>query len=232
MIENVKPKINYKVLKKTNNYLLLKIKNEINSSSGLSITIGNTLRRVLLNNTIGTAITSVSFNNPKSVMMYSESFKEDLIEIFANLKQLSLRSNKVEVTQAFLKVQGPAIVTSSDLILSKNITIVDPHQYLFTIVNDIYVDMEFEIEQGFGYKLYNENYEALSIKDNKFLIDANFNPIKKVNYKVILEDSELNPGTLVETLFLEIWTNGSLSPLRAFIEACKTTSLVFSSFLI
>src|SRR5690554_4043799 len=111
MIENVKAKINYKVLKKTNNYLLLKIKNEINSSSGLSITIGNTLRRVLLNNTIGTAITSVSFNNPKSVMMSSESFKEDLIEIFANLKQLSLRSNKVEVTQAFLKVQGPAIVT-------------------------------------------------------------------------------------------------------------------------
>lgn len=226
----IKPKINYKILNKTNNFALLKIKNETNSSSGLALTLSNTLRRVLLNNIAGTAITSITINNIKSTTMFSDNFKEDLLEIFSNVKELALRSTNLGCENAYLKIQGPAIVTAADIALPKNLIVVDPKQYLFTIVTDAEIDIEFGIEQGFGYKLYNENYEI--VRDNKYLIDANFTPIKKVNYKIILEDSELNPGTLVETIFLEIWTNGSISPLRAFLEACKTTSLLFSSFLI
>lgn len=226
----IKPKINYKILNKTNNFALLKIKNETNSSSGLALTLSNTLRRVLLNNIAGTAITSITINNLKSITMFSDNFKEDLLEIFSNVKELSLRSTNLGRENAYLKIQGPAIVTAADIALPKNLIVVDPKQYLFTIVTDVQIDIEFGVEQGFGYKLYNENYEI--VRDNKYLIDANFTPIKKVNYKIILEDSELNPGTLVETIFLEIWTNGSISPLRAFLEACKTTSLLFSSFLI
>lgn len=226
----IKPKINYKILNKTNNFALLKIKNETNSSSGLALTLSNTLRRVLLNNIAGTAITSITINNIKSTTMFSDNFKEDLLEIFSNVKELALRSTILGRENAYLKIQGPAIVTAADIALPKNLIVVDPKQYLFTIVTDAEIDIEFGIEQGFGYKLYNENYEI--VRDNKYLIDANFTPIKKVNYKIILEDSELNPGTLVETIFLEIWTNGSISPLRAFLEACKTTSLLFSSFLI
>lgn len=231
MKEIILPKINYKILNKTNNFILLKIKHEINNSSGLAITTGNTLRRIMLNNIMGTAVTSLLISSPVSTDLFSENFKEDLFEIFANIKELSLRSTKTNNSCAYLNIQGPAVVTASDLILPENITVTNPHHYLFTVVKDIQVNMEFQIEQGFGYKLYNENYEALCLKDNKFLIDANFAPVKKVNYKVVLEESDVKPGTLVETLFLEIWTNGSISPLRAFFEACKTISLLFSNFL-
>ncbi len=224
-------KINYKILNKTTNFTLLKIKYEMNNSSGLAITMGNTLRRIMLNNVMGTAVTSLTVNTPVSTALFSGNFKEDLFEIIANIKDLSLRSNKINNSIAYLNVQGPAVITASDLMLPEGLTVINPHHYLFTIMKDVSINLEFQIEQGFGYKLYNENFEALSIKDNKFLIDANFTPVKKVNYKVILEDSEVNPGTLVETLFLEIWTNGSISPLRAFFEACKTTSLIFSTFL-
>lgn len=231
MKENFLPKINYKILNKTNNFILLKIKHEMNNSSGLAITVGNALRRIMLNNIMGTAVTSLIISSPASTDLFSENFKEDLFEIFANIKELSLRSNKLKKSCAYLNIQGPAVVTASDLILPEHITVANPHHYLFTIVKDMQINMEFQLEQGFGYKLYNENYEALSLKDNKFLIDANFAPVKKVNYKVVLEESEVKPGTLVETLFLEIWTNGSISPLRAFFEACKTISLLFSTFL-
>lgn len=229
---NILSKINYKILNKTNNFILLKIKHEMNNSSGIAITIGNTIRRVLLNNIMGTAVTTLTIKDPVSTSLFTENFKEDLFEIFANVKELSLRSNKINKTTVCLNMQGPAVVTASDLIVPETLTVVNPHHYLFTIVKDISVNIEFQVEQGFGYKLYNENYETLELSNNKFLLDANFTPIKKVNYKVILEESDLDPKNLVETLFLEIWTNGSISPLRAFFEACKTTSLLFSSFLL
>src|SRR5690606_38120293 len=157
----IKPKINYKILNKTNNCASLKIKNETNSSSGLALTLSNTLRRVLLNNIAGTAITSITINNLKSITMFSDNFKEDLLEIFSNVKELSLRSTDLGRENAYLKIQGPAIVTAADIALPKNLIVVDPKQYLFTIVTDVQIDIEFGVEQGFGYKLYNENYEIV-----------------------------------------------------------------------
>src|SRR5690554_7047193 len=84
--------INYKILSNNENYACFKIKNEHNSFTGLSITLGNTFRRILLNNLVGSAITSLKINTPISDQNNVPGIKEDIFEISSNIKKLNIKS--------------------------------------------------------------------------------------------------------------------------------------------
>lgn len=221
----------YKILKTEGNYVLLKINNNYSALQGFSITIGNALRRVLLNNLMGAAVVSFTVERPKNDSTFIQSVKEDIFEIKNNIKKIVLRTSKIGLFNINLNIQGPALITAGDLMVPKSVFIVNPTQHLFTIVNDEIFNLSLKVEQGFGYKFYNENYNMRYDTNNVNTIDANFSPVIKVNYKVIMEESEIFPNKMIESLLLEIWTNGSITPIRAFMEANKILSSAFVSLI-
>lgn len=230
-IKNFNNNLTYKIIKKTENFICLKIKNNLSSLSGLSLTVGNTIRRILLNNILGTSITYFNIKQPKNYKFIIDGLKEDFFEFKSNFKKIILKSNKIAYSKAKLNIKGPAIVTASDINFNNNITLINPTQYLFTITSNITINIDFFIEQGFGYKFYNEKKNIILDNENLEFIDTNFSPVLKVNYKTTIENSTSEDFKLNEVLFLEIWTNGSITPLRSFLEACKIASTLFSSLL-
>jgi DNA-directed RNA polymerase subunit alpha len=211
---------------------------------GQGITLGNALRRTLLSDLSGFAITGLRINNLKHEFAIIEGLREDILEVLLNLKELVFKSSfffkEQEQTlklKGYLNVRGPLIITAGMFHLPKDsVKILNPNQYICTLIDDSELYMEIDIENGKGYRLIEQN-EKQSIED-KFLptkpstlmIDAIFMPIKKVNYKIkLIHDTE---GNIKESLYLEILTNGSITPKRSIQESLKILMNLFYPFLI
>lgn len=191
--------------------------------SGQGITLGNSLRRTLLADIEGTAIVSVRIAGVNHEFSTITGVREDVLEILLNLKEIVLKSNSKEPQIGRLRVQGPAVVTAGLLDLPPDIQVIDKRQYIATICNNTIFEIEFKIEQGYGYKLV-ENYK--NDKSLDFLqIDAVFMPVKKVNY--IVQEKRVNAQSVQEKLILDIWTNGSISPQQAIGEGAKVLTYLF-----
>ena len=210
---------------------------------GYGITLGNTLRRILLSNLSAFAITGLRINNLKHEFTFLEGVREDLLEIILNLKEIIFRSSyfsqkkNYKKFKGFLKTTGPCILTAGMFNLPKNLLkIINPHQYIGTLTTAEPFLLEIDIENGSGYTLgetkenfYNQ-HSLISKENTTIFLDTNFNPIKKVNYKIkLINDSQ---GILKETLFIEIMTNGSITPTRSLQESLKIIVTFFSSLLI
>ena len=197
----------------------------INSlKSGQGVTVGNQLRRILLNDLEGYAISGVRFEEMNSEFSTISGVQEDILEILLNLKGVVFKST-VKIPQfCRLKIQGPAIVTAGLIELPSNLEIINPNQYIFTISSSKLVELEFKIEQGRGYKLASQTF---SNENGTFLqLDSVFMPVQKVNYKIENIFKENNP--MEERIFLDIWTNGSISPKEALLAAAQFNIDLFS----
>nr|QES95285.1 RNA polymerase a-subunit [Nitzschia sp. (in: diatoms)] len=201
------------------------------TKSGQGITIGNALRRILLNDLGGLAISSVRISNVKHEFSVIPGVREDILNVLLNLKGIVFKNKKNLKTIQFgrLRKKGPCVVTASSFKLPMHIEIVNSKHYIMTISETNIVEIEIKIEYGTGYKLA---LETFSKDDNEFLqIDSIFMPIKKVNFKV--ENIYNNKFNIKERLFLEIWTNGSLTPNFALLLAAKTLiNLFFNIFIL
>lgn len=210
---------------------------------GYGITLGNTIRRILLSNLSAFAITGLRLNNLNHEFTSLEGVREDLLEIILNLKQIIFRSSyftqkkNYKKFKGFLKTTGPCIITAGMFNLPKNLLkIINPHQYICTLTTAKPLLLEIDIENGSGYtlsetkeKFYNQQ-NLISKDTTTIYLDTNFNPIKKVNYKIkLIHDTQ---GILKETLFIEIVTNGSVTPTRSLQESIKIILTFFSSLLI
>ena len=180
---------------------------------GQGITLGNSLRRVLLSDLTNYAITSFRLNNLNHEFSIIEGVREDILEIVLNLKEIIFKSNFSEnynpnnLLTGFLQVKGPIIVTAGLFNLPENILkIINPSQYICTILDDSEFYLEVDINRGKGYNLSNENRQVSnSLCSKTFPVDAIYMPIKKVNFKVkLIHDSY---GNIKESLNLEIITN-------------------------
>lgn len=190
---------------------------------GQGITIGNSLRRTLLADIKGTAIVDVRIAGVNHEFSTITGVREDVLEILLNLKEIVLKSQSHDNHIGRLRVQGPAIVTAGLIDLPPEVEVVDKRQYIATVCNNTIFEMEFRIEQGYGYKLI-DNYTKEKSLD--FLhIDAVFMPVKKVNYTI--QEKRINAKLTQEKLVLEIWTNGSLSPQQAISEGSKVLTYLF-----
>ena len=191
---------------------------------GQGITIGNQLRRVLLNDLGGVAISAVRIAGVSHEFSTIPGVREDILEILLNLKGIVLRS-KTETPQfGRLKIQGPAVVTADLIQLPSNVEIVNPTQYIMTISTSNILEIEFKFEYGTGYKLASQTF--LEENENYLQLDAIFMPVQKVDFKV--ENVYDNANTITERVFLDIWTNGSISPNDALISASQITIDLFT----
>jgi DNA-directed RNA polymerase subunit alpha len=194
-------------------------------SSGQGITIGNLLRRVLLGDLKGTAITGVRIAGVKDEFSLISGVREDILEILLNLKGIVLKSEIVSRQFGRLRVHGPAVITASSLELPPEIEIINPNHYIATISSSNIVEIEFKIESGTKYRLANELF---SDKFEDFIeTDAIFMPVQKVDFKV--ENVYDNSNIVKERLILDIWTNGSISPEQAIFSGSGLIINLFKS---
>jgi len=191
---------------------------------GQGITIGNALRRVLLSDLEGTAISSVRIAGVNHEFSTISGIREDVLEILLNLKEITFKSDTNDTLIGRLRVQGPAIVTAEDFDLPSEIVLVDPKQYIATICGNNVLEMEFRIEKGQGYRLVEKGIDETSVD---FLqVDSIFMPVKKVNY--FIEDVLYKQNLVQERLVIEVWTNGSITPKEAISQSSNILTELFS----
>lgn len=195
--------------------------------AGQGITIGNHLRRVLLGDLGGTAISAVRIVGIRHEFATIPGVREDILEILLNLKGIVIKSNTTDVKFGRLKVQGPLVVTADLISLPAGLEIVNLSHYIATISTSINLEIEFKIEYGTGYKLASQMFTD---EDKNFLqIDSIFMPVQKVNFKI--ENVYDNENSMTERLFIELWTNGSIKPIDALQNACQIIINLFTSLI-
>ena len=190
---------------------------------GQSTTVGNVLRRVLLSNLPGLAITGVRITGIDHEFSTIPNVKEDVVDILLNIKQIILKGTINEPTLVRLSTNNAGIITAGDLELPDNISLVDPRQYIASFAGNINLEMEFLIARG---KNYVPSGKLDSIIPVGFLaVDAVFMPVNKVNFFV--ETSKSNSASELESLILEIWTNGSIMPDEALTSSAEILENTF-----
>jgi len=197
-------------------------------SPGQGVTIGTLLRRVLLSNLGGTAITAVRIAGATHEFSTIDGIREDILEIILNLKGVVFKNENNEPKVGRLKIQGPGVITASAIKASPGLEIINPNHYIATISTDDTLEMEFQLEYGTGYRLVDQaSQETLS----DFLeVDAIFMPIQKVDFKienVYTNNRQINN----ENLILDIWTDGSITPQEAISESSKFIINIFQQLI-
>lgn len=183
---------------------------------GQSITLGNSLRRILLADLTGVAIVALRIAGINNEFSSIPGLLEDVLEIILNIKEIVLKGSIDQPILGRLKVDGPKIITAG-LIEISQVNIVNPNHYIATISDNSVLEMEFKIESGKNYRLTDSKNANDPID---FLqIDAIFMPVRKVNYTI--EQVDFYSNSYKEILILEIWTDGSISPSEALVSSGK-----------
>ncbi len=185
---------------------------------GQGTTVGNALRRVLLSNLEGAAVTAVRIAGVNHEFATIEGIREDVLEILLNMKEVVLKSYSPGPQIGRVMITGPATVRAAQFDLPSEVEVVDPGQYIATLADGARLEMEFRIEKGKGYRAVDRGRDDAASVD--FLqIDAVFMPVNKVNYSV--EDARIDGSLEKDRLLLDIWTNGSLTPQEALSQAAN-----------
>lgn len=195
---------------------------------GQSLTIGNALRRVLLSNLSGVAITGVRITGINHEFSTIPNVREDVIDILLNLKQIVLKGTINEPTLARLSVSKAGVITAQDIQLLGGLSFVDERQYVATLSAPGNLEMEFLIATGQNY-ITNNKIDPV-IPEGFLSVDSVFMPVTKVNFFV--ETSRTNASSELESLILEISTNGSLNPDTALTTAAEILERTFSQLKI
>ncbi len=183
---------------------------------GQGTTVGNALRRVLLSNLEGTAVTAVRIAGVSHEFATIPGVREDVLEILMRMKEVVLKSYSSQRQIGRLLATGPATVTAAHFDLPSEVEVIDPNQYVATLAEGAKLEMEFWIDRGKGYRTVERGRDEATALD--FLqIDAVFMPVLKVNYNV--EDARSDGSLPKDRLLLEVWTNGSLNPQEALSGA-------------
>ena len=200
----------------------------INSlQTGQGITIGNQLRRELLGDLGGIAISAVRIAGVTHEFSTIPGVREDILEILLNLKGIVLKSKTESPQFGRLKIQGPSVVTANLIQLPPGLEIVNPNHYIATISTSNILEIEFKFEYGTGYKLASQTF---SDEDENYLqLDTIFMPVQKVDFKI--ENIYDKANNISERLFIDIWTNGSILPNEAFESASQIIIDLFTSLI-
>nr|YP_010232891.1 RNA polymerase alpha subunit [Brachystegia eurycoma]QSX27934.1 RNA polymerase alpha subunit [Brachystegia eurycoma] len=191
---------------------------------GQADTIGIAMRRALLGEIEETCITRAKSDKIPHEYSTMVGIQESVHEILMNLKEIVLRSNLYGTRDASICVKGPGYVTAQDIILPPSVEVVDNTQHIASLTEPINLCIELQIERNRAYRIKTPNH----FQDGSYPIDAVFMPVRNANHSI---HSYLNGTEKQEILFLEIWTNGSLTPKEALYEASRNLIDFFIPFL-
>lgn len=218
------------------NIKCLEIDNETNYAKfvceplerGYGVTIGNSLRRILLSSLPGAAITSVKIEGVVHEFSTIPNVVEDVTEIIVNLKMVRLKLHENEEKTIRIDVKGEGEVTAGDIITDSSVEILNPDLHIATLSEGAHLQMEMTVERGRGYNSAEKNK-----KENQPLgvlpIDSIYTPVKKVNYAV--ENTRVGQNIDFDKLTIELWTDGSLAPYEALSLAAKVMTSHLELFI-
>jgi len=196
-------------------------------TQGYGQTLGNSLRRVLLTSLSGNAIKTVRIEGVKHQFATLAGLKEDVVELLLNVKKIRLKLEDAESATMTLVKHGPGVVTAGDIEVSAGVTIMNPEVILGTLADKKSVlDMQFTVQKGYGYMTADEQHND---EIGTIPLDALYSPIVRVNYKV--EATRVGRMTNLDKLVLEIWTDGTTSPLEALKNAASILVSYFSQIV-
>lgn len=185
---------------------------------GHGITLGNSLRRILLSSLPGAAVTSVKIDGVLHEFSTIPGVVEDTTDIILNLKELLLRIDCEEPATLRVDAKGEGEVKASDIDVPSNVEILNPDLHIATLADDGRLEMEIVVAPGRGYVPAERNkVEGAPI--GVIPVDSIFTPVRKVNYQV--EDTRVGQVTDYDRLILEVWTDGSIKPDEAISLAAK-----------
>jgi DNA-directed RNA polymerase subunit alpha len=185
---------------------------------GFGITVGNSLRRVLLASLQGAAITAVRINGALHEFTTIADVMEDVTDIVLNLKQVVLKVETPKTYSLRLDKEGPGPVTAGDIQLVDGVAILNPSHHVATLDKKGPLSMELTVSVGRGYVPAERN-KSPTMPIDTVPMDALFSPIRKVNYTV--QNARVGQVTDYDKLILEVWTNGSVKPADAVAFAAK-----------
>ncbi len=195
---------------------------------GFGITLGNSLRRVLLSSLQGAAITSVKIEGVEHEFMTMPEVAEDVTDIILNLKEVLLQIHTNEVKTIRIDAEGPKEIKAGDIIFDGQVEVLNPNHHVLTISEGGRVRMEMTARRGRGYVPAERNKIA-GAPIGVIPIDALFSPVRKVNYQVT--NARVGQVTDYDRLSLELWTDGSVAPVDAVAYAAKIIKEQLSIFI-
>jgi DNA-directed RNA polymerase subunit alpha len=195
---------------------------------GFGITIGNSLRRILLSSLQGAAIVSVKIDGVLHEFSTIPGVKEDVTEIILNLKEVRLKLHTEGPKTIRVKAEGLKVLKAGDIQTGDAVEILNPDHHIATLSRDAKLSMEMVVKVGRSYVSAEHNKEE-NQSIGTIPIDAIFSPIKKVNYTVT--NARVGQITDYDKLILEVWTDGSLSPEEAVAHSAKTLKNQLSIFV-
>ena len=181
---------------------------------GYGITLGNSLRRILLSSIEGSAVTSVKIEGAAHEFSTLPGVMESVAEIILNIKRLILRSHSKIPKPIYVKVNKKGEVRGSDIICDETVEVINPNLLIATLTQDVHFAMEMQVSRGRGYVPAETNK-----KDNTIVgaiaVDSIFSPIIKIKFNV--EETRVGQRTDYDRLVFEIWTSGAINPKEALL---------------
>jgi DNA-directed RNA polymerase subunit alpha len=192
--------------------------------NGYGITLGNSLRRVLISSLPGAAVTSIRVSGVHHEFSDIPNVREDMTALILNVKQLRLKLHQNESARMRVEIKGEGVVTAGDFEVPPHVEIMNPDLYFLTADSaDTELDIELVAQTGRGYSPAEERGK---LPIGEIPVDAIFSPIRKANY--VVERARIGQDTDYDRLRLEITTDGTISPHDALNEAAKVLVQHFS----
>ena len=186
---------------------------------GYGVTIGNSLRRVLLSSLDGAAVTSFKINNTQHEFDTIEGVKEDVVEIMLNLKGLRLKVFSENPVKLKLEVKGEKVVKARDIKKNSDVEIVNKDLIIATITDkSVNFSMEIMVEKGLGYEV-TEQKDNKNLEIDRITLDSSFSPVLNVGYKI--QNVRVGKMTNYEKLILNIITDGTINGEEAINKAAS-----------
>ena len=195
---------------------------------GYGISIGNSLRRILLSSIEGTAVTRIKINGALHEFSTIQGVYEDVTEIVMNIKELVLRSHFKSPKPMFLSVSKKGEVTAKDISTDETVEIINPDHHIATLTEDVKLEIEMTVERGRGYVSAEKNKSEDDVVGS-IAVDSLFSPVKRVNIEV--ENTRVGHITDYDKLIIEVFTNGSMEPKDTVLYASNILQRHLDVFL-
>ena len=196
---------------------------------GYGLTLGNSLRRILLSSLPGCAVVAAKINDVPHEFTTLEGVKEDVTEIILNIKGIIPKLYCDEQKTVYIEAKGPCVVTAGDIKADSDVEILNPDHVLATLGEGAALNLELIVAHGRGYVSAEKNKAYTENQPNMLAVDSDFSPVTKVNYKV--ENTRVGQITDFDKLTLEVWTNSVTSASDAVSLAAKVMNEHLSLFI-
>ncbi|MSR31263.1 MAG: DNA-directed RNA polymerase subunit alpha [Gemmataceae bacterium] len=185
---------------------------------GFGVSVGNSLRRILLSSLEGSAVTQVKIDGVHHEITTIPGVVEDVTDIVLNIKSLVVKNLSDQPQTIRIEIHERGVVTASNIITTEAVQIINPEHVIATLTDDVPFKVEMVVENGRGYRMAEENIQG-DREIGVIPIDSSFTPVVRVKYEI--EDTRVGQKTNYDKLILEIWTNGTVNPQNALVEGAK-----------